>query len=42
MSTTYKIVEGTIGLVRHFGLIGWGFFRMLKRSDDPAKVIFKW
>jgi tetratricopeptide (TPR) repeat protein len=42
MSTTYKIVEGTIVLVFALGAIGWGFFRMLKRSDDPTKVIFKW
>jgi len=41
MSTTYKIVEGTIGLVVILGIIGWGFFRMLKQSYDPAKVLFK-
>ena len=41
MSTTYKIVEGTIGLVVILGVIGWGFFRMLKRSYDPAKMLFK-
>ena len=42
MSTTYKIVEGTIGLVVVLGAIGWGFFRMLKRSYDPAIIILKW
>ncbi|MGA2281669.1 MAG: tetratricopeptide repeat protein [Verrucomicrobiota bacterium] len=41
MSTTYKIVEGTIGLVVILGIIGWGCFRMLKRSYDPAKMLFK-
>jgi tetratricopeptide (TPR) repeat protein len=41
MSTTYKIVEGMIGLVVILGVIGWGFFRMLKQSYDPAKVLFK-
>jgi tetratricopeptide (TPR) repeat protein len=41
MSTTYKIVEGTIGLAVILAVIGWGFFRMLKRSYDPAKVLFK-
>jgi hypothetical protein len=41
MSTTYKIVEGTIGLVVILGVIGWGVFRMLKRSYDPAKMLFK-
>ena len=41
MSTTYKIVDGTIGLVVFLGIIGWGLFRMLKRSYDPAQVLFK-
>jgi tetratricopeptide (TPR) repeat protein len=41
MSTTCKIVEGTIGLVVILGIIGWGLFRMLKRSYDPAQVLFK-
>ena len=41
MSTTYKIVEGTIGLAVILGIIGWGFFRMLKRSYDPSQVLFK-
>jgi tetratricopeptide (TPR) repeat protein len=41
MSTTYKIVEGAIGLVVILGVIGWGFFHMLKRSYDPAKMLFK-
>jgi tetratricopeptide (TPR) repeat protein len=41
MSTTCKIVEGTIGLVVILAIIGWGFFRMLKRSYDPEKVLFK-
>jgi len=41
MSTTYKIVEGTIGLVVILGVIGWGLFHMLKRSYDPAQVLFK-
>ena len=41
MSTTYKILEGTIGLVVILGIIGWGVFRMLKRSYDPAQVLFK-
>ena len=41
MSTTYKIVDGTTGLVVILGIIGWGLFRMLKRSYDPAQVLFK-
>jgi tetratricopeptide (TPR) repeat protein len=41
MSTTYKIVEGMVGLAVILGVIGWGFFRTLKRSYDPAKMLFK-
>jgi tetratricopeptide (TPR) repeat protein len=41
MSTIYKYVEGTIGLVVVLGIISWGFFHMLKRSDDPKKNVFK-
>ena len=41
MSTTYRIVEGTVVAVVMFGFIGWGFFRMLKRSDDPERILFK-
>jgi tetratricopeptide (TPR) repeat protein len=41
MSTTYKIVEGTIGLLVILAVTGWGFFLMLKRSYDPAQVLFK-
>ncbi|MGO9584903.1 MAG: tetratricopeptide repeat protein [Limisphaerales bacterium] len=41
MSTTYKIVEGTIGLAVILGVIGWGCYRMLKRSYDPAQALFK-
>jgi tetratricopeptide (TPR) repeat protein len=42
MSATFKIVEGMIGLLVILGIIGWGFFRMLKRSYDPPKIILKW
>ncbi len=42
MSATFKIVEGMIGLVVILAVIGWGFFRMLKRSYDPEKMILKW
>ena len=41
MSTTHRIVEGTVVAVVLFGFIGWGFFRMLKRSDDPERILFK-
>ena len=41
MSTTYRIVEGTVVLVVILGVIGWGGFRLLKRSDNPPKMLFK-
>lgn len=33
---------GSVGLVVTIGLVGWGFFYMLKKSDDPAKMLLKW
>lgn len=33
--------EGVCALLILFGL-GWSFWRALKRSDDPARLIFKW
>ncbi len=32
---------GTAGVVVAIGLVGVGFFFMLKKSDDPAKMFFK-
>jgi tetratricopeptide (TPR) repeat protein len=39
---TYEIVRGTVLLVIALGFIGWVLVRCLKRSDDPARLIFKW
>ncbi len=39
---TFEIVRGTVLLVIAVGFIGWVFIRCLKRSDDPARLIFKW
>ena len=39
---TFEIVRGTVMLVIALGFIGWVFVRCLKRSDDPARLIFKW
>lgn len=33
---------GLIGIVVAVALVGWGFYGMLKRSDDPWKMLFKW
>lgn len=41
MHSTFDIVLGTVGLVVAIGLVGWGFFFMLKKSDDPGKMLFK-
>ena len=39
---TYAIVRGTILLALALGAVGWFMARCLKRSDDPARLIFKW
>src|ERR1700685_3830819 len=41
MNRTYDFIEGIIGLVVVVGVIGWGLFCMLRRSYDPAKMLFK-
>jgi len=42
MSRTFDIILGTTGLVIFIGAAGWVLFYLLKRSDDPPKLIFKW
>jgi tetratricopeptide (TPR) repeat protein len=39
---TFEIVRGTVLLAFALGAIGWFLVRCLKRSDDPARLIFKW
>jgi tetratricopeptide (TPR) repeat protein len=39
---TYAIVRGTCCLALALSVIGWLMVRSLKRSDDPARLIFKW
>jgi tetratricopeptide (TPR) repeat protein len=39
---TYAIVRGTCCLALALSVIGWFMVRCLKRSDDPARLIFKW
>jgi len=39
---TFQIVRGTVVLVIALGAMGWFMFRCLKRSDDPARLIFNW
>ncbi len=42
MQRAFDIVLGTAGLVVTIGLVAWGFIYMLKKSDDPGKMLFKW
>jgi tetratricopeptide (TPR) repeat protein len=39
---TFEIVRGIVLLALAIGAIGWCLVRCLKRSDDPARLIFKW
>ena len=39
---TYEIVRGTVILVIAVGIMGWLMWQSLKRSEDPARLIFKW
>jgi len=39
---TYEIVRGIVLLAIASSAIGWCMWRCLKRSDDPARLIFKW
>jgi hypothetical protein len=42
MSRTLDMVIGIVGLVFAAGVVGFGFFWMLKRSYDPGKILVKW
>src|ERR1035441_4788200 len=39
---TFEIVRGIVLLTIGLSAIGWFMVRCLKRSDDPARLIFKW
>jgi hypothetical protein len=41
MSHTFDIVLGTTATVVAIGLVGWGVFHMIKRSDDPGGMLIK-
>ena len=38
---TYEIVRGTVLLVIALSIMGWFLVRCLKRSEDPARLMFK-
>ncbi len=42
MNRILEIAVNVFLLLAILGFAGWFFFRSLKRSDDPAKLIFKW
>ncbi len=39
---TYEIVRGTVLLAIALSAVGWFMFRCLKRSEDPARLLFKY
>jgi hypothetical protein len=42
MHRAFDIVLGSVGLVVTITLVGWLFYFMLKKSDDPGKMFVKW
>ncbi len=42
MSKILSVVAGLVMMVAFFALTGWLFFRSLKKTDDPGRLIFKW
>src|SRR5450432_2717818 len=41
MSRTFDFILGLTVLAVSLGVIAWAFFFLLKRSYDPAKMLFK-
>lgn len=42
MKSTFQIVRDTVLVAIALAMFGWIFVRVLKRSADPARVLFKW
>jgi len=42
MNQTYEIIRNTILLIMAASFVVWLFIRSLKRSEDPARNVFKW
>jgi tetratricopeptide (TPR) repeat protein len=42
MNRILETIVDVISAVFLFGFLGWVFWRALKNSDDPPKLIFKW
>jgi len=41
-NSIYHIVRGTVLVLIVAGLLGWALIRALKRSGEPARLLFKW
>ena len=41
-SHTFKVALDVVALVVAAGLIGWFLYSCLKRTEDPARLVFKW
>jgi tetratricopeptide (TPR) repeat protein len=42
MKSLWSTVLSVVSALFVFGAVGWLLVRVLKRSDDPARLIFKW
>jgi len=42
MRSLWQIISSVLVAVVSLALIGWAFWQMFKRSDDPLKLGFKW
>ena len=42
MKVFFTILWGFVVMGFTFAVVGWVFWRLLKRSDDPAKALFYW
>ncbi|HWD91009.1 MAG TPA: tetratricopeptide repeat protein [Verrucomicrobiae bacterium] len=41
-SHLWRYLSDGLALIVFLGLVGWALFRILKKSDDPARLLFKW
>ena len=42
MDRTFAIIRGVVILLLMLGGIGWFIWRSVKKSDDPARALFRW
>jgi len=41
-NSNYHLIRGAVLLLIVAGLLGWAFIHALKRTEDPARFVFKW